>query len=134
MEDAKQQSFKIDTIPPVVNASTDKLEYTRFESVTVHFSANDAPPGSGLASLSADVNGDSVTDGQKLDLSWKPAGTYTLTVNAADNAGLTTTRVTRFELVATLDSLQKDIVWLRNQEKIDSEVIARSMLAKRLRV
>jgi hypothetical protein len=102
--------INIDKTPPVVTVSLDKDRYTKTEPFTAHFNGSDAL--SGLSSLTAEFNGQSVTDGQVVDLFWFPLGTHTLTVRAEDLAGNVTETSQSIELSATLESLKETVARL----------------------
>lgn len=120
-------TVKIDQTPPVVTVSTDKPTYTRVDPFVVHFTGSDPEPGSGLASVTGDFNGQFVTNGQTLDLFWFNLGIYEVKATAKDNAGLTTTSSAPFELIATLDSLQATVDRLCKNNFITNKGICLSL-------
>jgi len=103
-------SINIDKTSPVVNVWVDKPSYTKTEKFIIHFSGSDAL--SGLNSLTAQFNGQSVVNGQTIDLFWLPLGTHTLTVRAEDLAGNVTEVSQSIELSVTLDSLKGTVARL----------------------
>ncbi len=129
-ETTKSQGFRIDTRPPAVDLAVDKQDYTRTEPFVVHFTATDPVPGSGLARVSADVDGLAVTSGQKVDLLWDALGVHTLTVATEDVAGLRTVRSITFSIVATLDGLEAEVRRLASLGEIKDPGTVTSLLAK----
>ena len=106
----------------------DKDRYTKTEAFTVHFEGSDAL--SGLSSMTAEFNGQSVTDGQVVDLFWLPLGTYTLTVRAEDLAGNVTEASQSIELSATLESLKETVARLCTEGYITKEGTCKELSAK----
>jgi hypothetical protein len=89
-EALKSQIIKIDETPPeaaIISPTHDDLILTD-GSFTIDFWASDVP--SGLYSLTADLDGAPVTDGQVFDDLETMAGYHTVTVRAEDFAGNTT--------------------------------------------
>jgi hypothetical protein len=103
---------------------------TRTEPFVVHYAATDPAPGSGLALVSAGLDGVAVANGQSVDVLWDALGVHTLTVAAEDAAGLKTTRSTTFSIVATLDSLEGTVRRLDQIGDIKHHGTATSLLAK----
>ena len=58
-----------------------------------------------MASLSCRFNGQPVTNGQTVDLTWLALGTYTLAARGEDVAGWVTTKSLSIKLLATVESL-----------------------------
>jgi hypothetical protein len=130
LEEDRTASFKVDTRDPVVTASTDKGSYSRSEPFAVHFSASDPVPGSGVAAVTAALDGAYVQDGQRVDLLWKALGTHTVVVDAQDVAGRTSSRTVTFEIVASAASLAAEIDALRRSGAVDSDGVANSLKVK----
>ncbi len=122
--------LRIDKTQPVVSVSTDQSQYTRVQLFTPHFSGYDPTPGSGLASLTATFNGQSVSDGQSIDMFWWNLGQYTLTATGVDNAGWVTTNSKTIKLIATIQSLQKTVSRLCTEKYITKQGICNSFLQK----
>ena len=127
---AKSREFKIDTRKPVVAVSTDQAQYTRVQAFTVHFSATDPVPGSGLAQLAGNLDGTTVSNGDSIDLLFYPLGAHTVSATAKDVAGWSTTNSASFQLIATIGSVQDLIRELRRRGEIDSDGVMNSLLAK----
>lgn len=130
IEAAKQSAFKIDTLKPVVTASTDQPSYTRLQVFVVHGGATDPAPGSGLKSVSMTLDSAPVSDGQSIDLLWFSLGSHTVSVQAEDVAGWQAGASAGFELIATPESVKALIQKLRALGEIDSDGVATSFLQK----
>jgi len=122
--------LQIDKTPPVVNVSTDQTEYTRVQPFVVHYNCTDPEPGSGIADCTATFNGQSVSDGQSIDMFWWKLGQYTLTATGVDNAGWTTTNSKTIKLIATIQSLQKTVERLCAEKYITKQGICMSLQQK----
>jgi len=79
-------------------------DYLHSETITLDFSAVDTE--SGVASISATLNGETVDSGDIIELFTLSLGTHTLTVTAVDNAGNSATETVDFNIIATVGSLQ----------------------------
>jgi hypothetical protein len=130
VEDAQHVEIKVDTVPPVVNVWTDQTEYTRVQPFVVHYSGYDPEPGSGLASLTGEFNGQPVTNGQTVDMFWLDLGQYTLNVTGQDYAGWTTMENKSIQLVATIESLQQTVQRLCQEKYITKSGVCNSLLSK----
>lgn len=122
--------LSIDKTPPVVSVSTDQSEYTRVQPFVVHYSGYDPEPGSGLASLAATFNGQSVTDGQSIDMFWWNLGQYTLSATGVDYAGWDTTDSKSIKLIATIQSMQQTVGRLCTEKYITKKGICTSLQQK----
>lgn len=125
-----EADFKVDKTPPVVNVWTDQIQYTRVQPFTVHYSGYDPEPGSGLASLTGEFNGQPVTNGQVIDLFWLDLGQYTLSATGEDYAGWVTTQSKSIQLIATIESLQQTVQRLCQEGYITKSGICKSLLSK----
>jgi hypothetical protein len=96
----------------------------------IHTSSTDHTPGSGLVSVLSTFDSESVTDGQRISLLWKPLGTYALSTTARDASGWTTTRSASVELVATVVGLRDTIPLLRKDHEITHDGFAQALSAK----
>jgi hypothetical protein len=123
-------NFQVDKTPPIVNVLTDQSQYTRVQPFVVHYSGYDPEPGSGLASLTGEFNGTSVTDGQVLDLFWLNLGQYTLSATGEDYAGWVTTGSQTIQLIATIESLQQTVQRLCQEDYITKAGVCNSFLRK----
>lgn len=130
LEGTQSTTVKVDAAPPIVNAWTDQVQYTRVEPYTVHFSGSDPEPGSGLSNLIGEFNSQAVNNGQLLDLFWLDLGVYTLAATGQDHAGWTTTSSTPVELVATIESLQDTVDRLCVEDYITNTGTCQSLRAK----
>ena len=85
------------------------------ETITLDFTAVDTE--SGVASISATLDGIAVENGESIEL-WSPdtglsLGPHVFAVTAIDNAGNSATETVEFNVIATVGSLQDlvDILW-----------------------
>jgi len=93
-----------DTTPPTITINEPQArDYLHSDSITLDFSAVDLE--SGVASISATLDGMTVTDGQTVGLYTLSLGQHTLIVTATDHAGNTATKSVTFNVIATIDSL-----------------------------
>jgi hypothetical protein len=85
-ENAKSLVLKIDQTPPVITvASPLPIGYLQSDTLDIGFTAADAV--SGIASVTAVLDGTAVADGGSVDLSGLAVGEHTFAVTAADTAG-----------------------------------------------
>ncbi|MFB0514877.1 MAG: DUF2460 domain-containing protein [Candidatus Bathyarchaeia archaeon] len=98
-----------DTTPPIIiiNEPTER-DYVHSETITLDFNAEDP---SGVASVTATLDGKSVMSGDEIELYTLPLGPHTLVVTAVDNVGNSGTETVTFNLIATVGSLQ-DLVYM----------------------
>jgi hypothetical protein len=90
----------IDDVPPVVAIIEPEAgEYSTLEDITVNFTAYDEK--SGIASLSATLDGSPVANGQSIDLSILSLGEHVFTVTAIDASDNSASESITFTLVAT---------------------------------
>ena len=88
----------VDDVEPVITITSPTAnEYTADLDVTVGFGATDAL--SGIFSVTAELDGASITDGSTVDLAALTTGSHTLTVEAEDMAGNTATSSVTFTVV-----------------------------------
>ena len=117
-----------DTTPPAISiTSPESIDYAHVEQLTLAYSAVDE--GSGLASVSATLDGVAVANDQTVQLLTLSLGTHTLVVTASDAAGNTATQSVSFTVVATLDSLIATVTLFTADGRVDAHT-ARSLLAK----
>jgi hypothetical protein len=92
------ETVNLDTVAPVVEYTGNAGTYTVDQTVSIHCSASDPTPGSGLASdTCADVNAPA----------WSfPLGDTTISATAQDNAGNPGSGSTTFTVVVTFASLK----------------------------
>ena len=118
----------LDTAAPVATiASPEPRDYQHSESVTLSFSAADSI--SGLASVSAAIDGTAVENAQSISLLPLSLGAHTLEVFASDVAGNPTRQSVSFRVVATIDSLITNVNLYAQQGTLDASN-QRSLLAK----
>ncbi len=118
-----------DTAPPSITiASPEAKAYAQPGGLMLDFSAED--PFSGLASLTADLDGAPATSGQAVDLGALAAGTHTLTVTALDRAGNSATKSVTFTVTnpmytkqATVAELQAAMVYSSKINKKIDQII-----------
>ena len=125
-----ETNFKVDKTPPVMNVWTDQTQYTRVDPFVVHYNAQDPEPGSGIAQLTANFNGQPVTDGQVIDLFSLDLGSYTLSATAEDYAGWVTSNSVTIELIATIQSLQATVDRFCQEGSISNQGTCQSLWAK----
>lgn len=130
VETTKSMVIKVDTVPPVVNVSTDKPQYTRVEPFIVHYTCTDPQPGSGIASCTATFNNQAVQNSQSVDLFWLNLGSYSVNARGEDVAGWVTTKSASFQLVATIESLKGTVDRLCKENFIDNKGICNSLQQK----
>jgi hypothetical protein len=94
-----------DVTPPEITIDEPVAkDYLHSENMTLDFSAVDTE--SGLASISATLDGEVVESGDSFELFNRTLGKHTLTVTAVDNAGNSATETVEFNVIATVGSLQ----------------------------
>ncbi|NIR96364.1 MAG: hypothetical protein GWO08_22835, partial [Gammaproteobacteria bacterium] len=84
VEPTQQRQIKIDTRSPLVDTWTDQADYTRIEPFIVRYTVSDPEPGSGLDTVVAAFEEQTVVADQTVDLFWADLGSYTLEVTAGD--------------------------------------------------
>jgi len=96
-----------DVTPPTITINEPVArDYLHSETITLDFSAEDP---SGVASVTATLNGNPVMSGDEIELYTLPLGSYTLTVTAVDTVDNSGTETVTFNVIATVGSL-KDLV------------------------
>jgi hypothetical protein len=117
-----------DTTPPdvIVDLPVDGV-YTRCDASLVNFSASDT---SGIASLTATLDGSPVTTGTTLDLLTWWLGDHSLTVTAVDGTGLTAVQSTTLHLQATIAGTQCAVDAFCAAGEIDNAGVCNSLTAK----
>ena len=94
-----------DVTPPTITINEPMaIDYLISETITLDFTAVDTE--SGVASISATLNGLTVESGESIELYTLGVGSHTLTVTAVDNAGNSATETVEFNVIATIGSLQ----------------------------
>ena len=129
-----------DTAAPVVTINVPvATSYTHPTKLTLEFSAVDGPDGttpsfappSGVKTLTATLDGKTVTSGQVIDLLPMPLGSsHTLIVTAADYYGNTETRTVTFSVTATVQSLKASVNRFYLDGMIKNAGIRDSLLTK----
>jgi hypothetical protein len=114
--------------PEVLVSSPAEASYGHAEVLTVRFAASDDL--SGVWAVTATLDGRPVRDGEAVDLLALPLGEHVLRVAAEDTARNVAVREVRFQVRATLASLEAAVARLRADGRIDSEGLARSLAAK----
>jgi hypothetical protein len=99
--------FTLDTTPPVITITQPTaVRYPHWATLTLNYSANDGT-GSGVASVTATIDGMSTVGGQVLasgkaiNLENLSLGTHVFTVTATDHVGNTSTSSVTFSLITT---------------------------------
>jgi hypothetical protein len=94
-----------DVTPPVITINEPVAkDYLHSETIILDFSAVDTE--SGLALISATLDGESVESGDSIELFNRTLGGHTLIVTAVDNVGNSATETVEFNVIATVGSLQ----------------------------
>lgn len=89
-EAGQSATVKVETQPPVISVTSPaERDYLQSETLAIGFTATDTT--SGLGTVTATIDGTTVSDGQAVDLTGLPLGTHIFTVTAADSAGNTKT-------------------------------------------
>jgi hypothetical protein len=125
----------IDTHAPEITITSpmDDGTYYHPDFLTLDFAAVDVGV-AGLKEVTADLDGVPVTDGQVIDLYTLALGDHTLTVNAEDKAGNTSSNSATFHVTATASSLMKSVQRFYDEGKIDNEGIYNALMQKLLAV
>ena len=123
-----------DTTPPSITINEPvSQDYLRSEAITIDFDVTDLQ--SGVASVTATLDGTPVTDGQVIELFTLSLGEHTFTVTAVDNAGNPATETVTFNVIATIDSLIvlvekfSELGWI-NDEDFKDGLLAKLYAAK----
>jgi len=99
-------SVVLDKTPPVITiTSPTATTYDTASLVPVTATADDGPTGSGVASLTATLDGNPVAIGSSIDTFLLAPGEHTVTYTAADNVANTSTASVTFRILATPQSL-----------------------------
>ncbi|MBP1702808.1 MAG: Ig domain protein group 2 domain protein, partial [Chloroflexi bacterium] len=128
--------FIKDATPPTITInSPTATSYLHPEFLTIDFTVEDLPGTeetdvSGLASVTADLDGMEVMDGDVIDLYTLSLGEHTLTVYAVDKAGNEATASVTFTIIANAESLEMAVWRFYNEGEIDNEGVRDSLLAK----
>jgi len=90
--------IQVDADPPVITITSPAAQDYDYGCIDVAFSATDAL--SAVASLTAEIDGVAVTDGEKV--CWLDLGSHTLTVTAVDTFGNAASQSVTFNMVNTV--------------------------------
>jgi hypothetical protein len=117
-ETPKEQKFTLDQTPPAITvvSPTQGQVLDVNQMATASFSAVDA--GSGLASLTATLDGVPIANGATIDAFLLNAGDHHLVVKATDKVGNTATVDRKFEVHATIAGLKAAISRARAEKLI----------------
>jgi hypothetical protein len=119
----------IDSAPPVINViSPTSTDYLHSAVLQLSFGATDASSGID-GSVTARLDGTSVTSGATVQLLAMTLGSHTLEVTASDRAGNTATKTVSFRVTATIDSLIAAVSTFAAQGTIASNT-ALSLISK----
>lgn len=131
-DEALQNAIKPeDTTPPAIAINSPaERKYLHSENLIIDFSVSDEE--SGVASAAAFLNGELVSQGQKIDLSLKPLGQYIFKVSAQDNEKNTSEKIVTFQIIATIQSLISNTNHYASLGLIKSNISRFSLLAKLL--
>ncbi|MCK4474680.1 hypothetical protein KAU30_02460, partial [Candidatus Bathyarchaeota archaeon] len=124
-----------DITPPTITIiEPTTRDYLHSENLTISFTVEDLE--SGVASVTATLDGDPVADGDNIPLYNLTLGEHTFEVTAMDNAGNTATETVTFNIIATVGSLQDLVDFFFETGQIDPPQskrhrgITNSLLAK----
>lgn len=122
LEPARQQTFQIDTLPPVITINQPVIgNYVHSATLTLDYSITDGPTsgigaGSGVASSSATMDGAAtlaghgLASGQAINLLTQMSlGPHTFSVSAVDNVGHAGSQSVAFNIIVTPDSIIDDV-------------------------
>ncbi|MFC2047831.1 NosD domain-containing protein [Chloroflexota bacterium] len=131
-EDSAPDTVEItiqDTTPPEITiTSPEERDYLRTEPLVIDFDVADI---CSAVAYSAILDGDTVSNGQIIDLLLLTLGSHTLTVNAEDSQGNVSDPVSvTFDIVANADSLLLTIEQMFDEGLIDNPGIVNSLLSK----
>jgi hypothetical protein len=90
--------------PTISITNPEPTTYLHTSSFRINFSVTDG--GSGIRTITADIDGVPVTNGQLIDLLTLPLGSHVFTVRAIDNAWNETSVSVNFSITATIESLK----------------------------
>ena len=122
-------NFIYDVTGPVITINSPEAKtYWRWNGLTLDWTVTDVP--AGVAKVWADLDGTSVTNGQVIDLYTLALGSHTLTVNALDKAGNSSSAAVTFTLEADLQSLMKAVDYFYANGKIDNGGVYNALMAK----
>ncbi len=104
------EQFVLDTTAPVITAGITPPgpQFDTASTTTVSYSADDGA-GSGVASLSATLDGSAIPSGYLVDTFFLAPGSHTIVVSTVDNVGNAATSTITFEVHATAESLGKNV-------------------------
>jgi hypothetical protein len=119
----------LDEDSPVVtiSAPVDGSAYLHPDLMTLDFEATDA---SGVASITAMLDGTAVADGRVVDLLALPLGSHVLVVTAVDHYGNVGAASATFDVIATVGSLKATVERLYAEGKITKPGTRDSLIAK----
>lgn len=142
LEQTRQQSFQIDTVPPLITITQPAAgNYTHSSTLTLSYNVTDGPTsglgaGSGVASVTPTMDGAATLAGHGLAsgkainlLTEMSLGLHTFTVQAVDNVGHTSSQAITFSIIVTPDSIIADVNEFLAAGKI-AQNHAQSLLAK----
>ncbi len=122
--------FIYDVDPPVITISSPTAtSYLHSASLTLDFGAEDVGA-AGLLSVTGDLDGTSVVDGQVIDLVTLALGSHTLTVAAVDRAGNAASASVTFSVKATVNSIKTLVYRFYAEHKITNPGIRTALLAR----
>jgi 2',3'-cyclic-nucleotide 2'-phosphodiesterase/3'-nucleotidase len=119
----------LDEDSPVVtiSAPVDGSAYLHPDLMTLDFEATDA---SGVASITAMLDGTAVADGRVVDLLALPLGSHVLVVTAVDHYGNVGAASATFDVIASVGSLKATVERLYAEGKITKPGTRDSLIAK----
>ena len=123
-------AFITDTTAPVITINAPEAEtYLNGDSITLDFFATDDI--AGVKSVTATLDGASVTNGQVIDLySYLPGTTHTLVVTAMDKAYNTSSASVTFTVETTIQSMMSVVTSLYEDGAISSTDVYNGLMDK----
>jgi N-acetylmuramoyl-L-alanine amidase len=122
-------TFNVDRTAPVITITSPVAgNYLHAGMVSVGFNAVD--PDSGVASVSATMDGAPIADGAIYSLLWTTLGPHTLAVTAVDVMGNSATQTVTFNVIASIESMIQAVNEFYTAGQIDNEGIQNSLLVK----
>ncbi len=115
--------------PAITINSPEAMTYLHTDSLTIDFDVVDVGP-AGVRTVTADLDGVPVVDGQVIDLLYLALGDHTLTVNAVDKADNASSASVTFSITATLESLGAATTRFYDEGQIDRPALYNGLMRR----
>ena len=109
---------RIDKTAPVVNFNLNEKFFTHWEDAVINYEITDAY--SGVNGFAVKLDGEVINYNNIIDLFDQNLGIHKVDYEAIDVAGNITSGVRYFWVIATFDSIRKDIAWLYENDNFKS--------------